>query len=103
MAGGNNAIGAVEGDQRMRGYGYRADEEMNVYDQSCENCCNPNCPLRYPVAAEEHMEFYGTLADYDAVKAKKDYEEVEQRRKEDGITHNGELVWCVNWEGGRSR
>ena len=49
------------------------------------------------------MELDGTLADFDTAKAKKDYEEVEQRRKEDGITRNGELVWCVNWEGGRSR
>ena len=82
-------------------YPYRDDEEMCVYDQTCENCCNECCPMEYPETAEEHLCVYGTLSGFDDRDAKRRYEEVVRRRKEDAALRDGEPIWCIYWKQGR--
>ncbi|MBQ8304592.1 MAG: hypothetical protein IJX90_00015 [Blautia sp.] len=80
---------------------YRDDEELYVYDQSCENCCNPHCPMRLPETAEEHLEYYGTLSDFDEYEAEEKYNEVLRRRREDAIIREDSPTWCIYWQGRR--
>lgn len=62
--------------------GYREDEELYVYDQSCDNCCKCPCPLE--------------IFDEDSTRLKREKEEM---RREDGVLRDGEPVWCIYWEG----
>ena len=81
--------------------GYRDDEEMYVYDQCCDNCHNPNCPMELPESEEEHLYFYGTLSDFDKKESKRKHKEIAKRRKEDAIIRDEQLTWCIYWQGSR--
>lgn len=124
MAGGHNGTGKMERDQRVNitdSWGMalgvlllqegidvnrgrweeydHSDQEMNVYEQSCANCTNINCPMMLPETAEEHYEEYGTLEDFDEYEAEEKTAEVLQRRKEDAIIRDDEPTWCIYWKG----
>ena len=79
--------------------GYRADEEMYVYDQCCDNCENYECPLMLPETEEEYQAMYGTLEGFDKEAAEERYEEAMRCREEDGIIRDEEPVWCIYWRG----
>ena len=81
--------------------GYRDDEEMYVYDQCCDNCHNPNCPMEFPESEEDHLYLYGTLSDFDKRESKRKYKEIVKRRKEDAIIRDEQPTWCVYWQGSR--
>ena len=83
--------------------GYRDDEDMYVYDQCCDNCCNPSCPMEFPESAEDHYYNFGTLSDYDGAAVRRAAKEVARKRKEDGIIRDGNPIWCIYWEGGSRR
>ena len=76
-----------------------SDQEMDMYDQSCDNCTNCHCPMMLPETAEEYYEEYGTLEGFDVDEAEDKAEEVLQRRKEDAINRDGDPVWCIYWKG----
>ena len=63
--------------------GYREDEEMYVYDQSCDNCsrCGWDCPMCIDEEADS-----GEL------------EEKMLRQEEDSVQRDGTITWCVNWK-----
>ncbi|MBO5570567.1 MAG: hypothetical protein J6A79_16785 [Clostridia bacterium] len=71
--------------------GYREDEEIYVYDQSCDNCSNSCCPMK--LITDDDL-------DMDAVELNR---EVKTRREEDAIVHSGEPIWCIYWQGGHRR
>ena len=71
--------------------GYREDEEIYVYDQSCDNCSNNSCPLR----------LYDEDAFDPVFDVRRRNQEIQIRRKEDGIIRDGEPVWCIYWQGRR--
>ena len=80
-----------------------SDQEMDVYEQCCENCKRDFCPMMLPETAEEHYEEYGTLADFDVEMAEIEMEEALERRSEDAIMRNEDPVWCIYWEGRNRR
>ena len=80
-----------------------SDQEMDVYEQCCDNCTNNQCPMMLPETAEEHYSEYGTLEDFDEDEAEEKMEEVLQRRKEDAVIRDEEPTWCVYWKGRRGR
>ena len=80
--------------------GYRDDEELYVYDQCCDNCCNPNCPMELPIAYEERIN--GREYDPDAYDPKKEEEKLAGTgvsRREDAIIRDNEPTWCIYWKG----
>lgn len=64
---------------------YRDDEELYVYDQDCSNCANRGTCLCPMFLDEEET-------DERKIKA------VEKKRKEDAVTHGGEIDWCIYWK-----
>ena len=46
-----------------------SDQEIDTYQQSCDNCINCSCPMMLPETAEEYYEDYGTLDGFDSVEA----------------------------------
>ncbi len=78
-----------------------SDQEMDVYEQCCENCMNYKCPMMLPQTAEEHFQEYGTLDDFDEDEAGMETEEVLRRRKEDAVIRGAEPTWCIYWRGRR--
>ena len=76
-----------------------SDQEMNVYDQCCENCRNRHCPMELPASAEDHLEEYGSLEDFDDEETAEKTQEVMQRRKEDAILRSERPTWCIYWKG----
>ena len=76
-----------------------SDQEIDTYQQSCDNCINCNCPMMLPETAEEYYEDYGTLDGFDSVEAAEKMEEVIQMRQEDAVNRDGEPIWCIYWEG----
>ena len=82
--------------------GYRDDEELYVYDQYCDNCCNAHCPMEYPMSLEEYLEECGCVPDgYDPEEEALKMAEVTERRKEDAILKEDEPTWCIYWKGRR--
>ena len=82
-----------------RGYGYRDDEELYVDDQSCANCTKADCPMALPMLAQEHLDIYGTLADFNVRGVMTETREVQKRRSRDAIVKDGQPVWCIYWHG----
>ena len=80
-----------------------SDQEMDVYEQSCDNCTNCRCPMMMPETAEEHIAEYGTLDDFDEEEAEEISEKVMQRRKEDAVMRGDDPEWCIYWQGRGSR
>lgn len=76
-----------------------SDQEMDVYEQCCENCRNRHCPMMMPETAEDHYGEYGTLSDFDEGEAEEKTKSVLRRRKEDAILRDGEPTWCIYWKG----
>lgn len=64
---------------------YRDDEELYVYDQDCSNCANHGTCLCPMYLSDEET-------DERKIKA------VERKRKEDAVTHSGEIDWCIYWK-----
>lgn len=73
--------------------GYREDEELYVYDQSCENCTHRCCPMEFD--SDDDMS-----SDYERRERE---ESVAALRREDAIIRDGRLIWCIYWHGGRRR
>ena len=78
-----------------------SDQEMDVYEQCCENCSNYNCPMMLPESAEDYYLEYGTLEGFDVDEAEAKMEEVLQRREEDAIIRDEEPTWCIYWKASR--
>ncbi len=62
---------------------------------------NFECPMMLPQTAEEHLQEYGTLDDFDEDEAGMEMDEVLQRRKEDAVIRGAEPTWCIYWRGKR--
>lgn len=105
---------------------YREDEDLYVYDQSCENCHNHGCPMNLRITEDERDDAAEFIAEFEAKEAAGEYpdefdygssdyeeredyldakssvkkfDEVMQRRQEDAILRNGEPTWCIYWKG----
>jgi hypothetical protein len=78
-----------------------SDQEIDVYEQCCDNCTNRHCPMMMPETAEEHYAEYGTMEDFDEEEAEEISERVMQRRKEDAVMRGDDLAWCIHWKGRR--
>ena len=80
--------------------GYRDDEELYVYDQCCDNCRNPHCPMELPMTREEYVDAFGSEPDdFDPEEEAQRMEAIETRRKEDAILRDDEPTWCIYWKG----
>ena len=79
-----------------------SDQEIDVYEQCCDNCCRDLCPMMLPETAEEHYREYGTLDDFDENEAEMKMEEVLECRVEDAIIRGEEPTWCIYWQGRRN-
>ena len=75
------------------------DQDIFVYDQCCDNCCNSQCPMVLPWSAEDYREKYGTLEGFDEEEAREKEEEVMELRKNDAIMCGEEPKWCIYWQG----
>ena len=80
-----------------------SDQELDVYEQCCDNCTRDPCPMILPETAEDHIEEFGTLEGFDVDAAKQEMDEVIRRRREDASIRDGNLDWCIYWKerGGR--
>ena len=74
------------------------DTEMDVYEQSCENCRNCHCPMALPETAESYMEKYGTREGFDTDEAEKKTKAVLKLRREDAVLRGGDPDWCIYWK-----
>ena len=76
-----------------------SDQEMDVYEQCCDNCTNCQCPMMLPEMAEEQYEEYGTLEDSDEGGAENEINEAIKRCREDAVIRREKLAWCIYWKG----